>query len=95
MKIGMKGTWALLTKWRCWFWDRARATRAMAREARQNALIHSLWWLEVTDLDENRCQGRWRQRRQNVVVGFGITRAQRAQLRAKRARMHLFAVYGG
>ena len=33
MKIGMKGTWALLTKWRCWFWDRARTARNCARSA--------------------------------------------------------------
>ena len=57
MKIGMKGTWALLMKWRCWFWDRARAARVIARKARQNALIRSLWWLEVKDCNENRHEG--------------------------------------
>ena len=29
----------------------------IAREARQNALIRSLWWLEVKDCNENRHEG--------------------------------------
>ena len=57
MKIRMKGTWALLTKWRCWFWDRARAPHVIVREARQNALIRSLWWLEVKDCNKNCHEG--------------------------------------
>ena len=38
-------------------WDRARAARVIARIARQNALIRSLWWLEVKDCNENRHEG--------------------------------------
>ena len=78
MKIGMKGTWALLTKWRCWFWDTARAARVIAREARQNALICSLWWLEVKDCNENRHEGGHGRCRQNGIVSLGIALAQRA-----------------
>ena len=31
----------------------AREARVIARGARQNALIRSLWWLELSDLDES------------------------------------------
>ena len=72
------------TKWRCWFWDRARV---IAREARQTALLHSLWWLEVKDCNENRHEGGHGRCRQNGVVGFGIVRAQRMYLRSKRASL--------
>ena len=66
------------TKCRCWFWDRARAARVIARGARQNALIRSLWWLELSDLDESWYVGGHRLCRQNAVVGLGMVRAQRA-----------------
>ena len=49
-----------------------RAARVIAREARQNALICSLWWLEVKDCNENRHEGGHWRCRQNGVVGFGI-----------------------
>ena len=62
------------TKWRCWFLDRARAARVIAREARQNALIRSLRWLEVKDCNENRHEGGHGRCRRNGVVGFGIAR---------------------
>ena len=57
--------------------DRARAARVIAREARQNALICSLWWLEVIDCNK-RHAGRHGHCRQNGVVGFGIAPAQLA-----------------
>ena len=46
-----------LTKWRYWFWDRMRPARIVAREACQNALICSLWLLEVIDCNENLHEG--------------------------------------
>ena len=67
-----------LTKWRYWFWDRMRPARIVAREACQNALICSLWWLEVMDCSENRHEGGHGRCRRNGVVGFGIAQAQRA-----------------
>ena len=69
--------------------------RVIARKARQNALIRSLWWLEVKDCNENRYEGGHGRCRQNGVVGLGIARTHRVQLRKERARTHLFAVYGG
>ena len=69
---------ATLTECRCLFWDRARAARVFAREARQNALIRSLWWLEVKDCNENRHEGGHGHCRRNGVVGFGIARVQHA-----------------
>ena len=83
------------TKWCFWSWDRPHAARAIVREARQNALIFSLRWLEVKDCNENRYEGGHGRCRQNGIFGLGITRMQRAKLCAKRARTHLFAVYGG
>ena len=59
--------------WR--FWDRARAARVIAREARQKALTCSLWWLEVMDCSENWHEGGHGHCRRNGVVGFGIARA--------------------
>ena len=83
------------TKLRIWFLDRARVARVIAREARHNALICSFWWLEVKDCSENWHEGGHGHCQQNCVVGLGIACAQCAYLRAKRARTHLFAVYGG
>ena len=64
------------TKCRCWSWDGARAARVIAREARQNALICSLWWLALSDMDESRHEGGHGRCRQNVIVRFVIVRAQ-------------------
>ena len=57
--------------------SRMRSLR-VAREARLNALICSLWWLEVMDCSENRHEGGYGHCRQNGVVGFGIARARSA-----------------
>ena len=46
-----------LTKWRYWFWDCMRPARTVTREACQNALICSLWLLEVIDCNENLHEG--------------------------------------
>ena len=47
------------TKWHCWFWDRTCAACVIAREPRQNALICSLWWLEVIDCNKTACRTTW------------------------------------
>ena len=60
------------------FWDRARAAHKIVREVRQNALILSLWWLELSDFDNSRHEGGHGRCRQNCVVGFGIVHVQRA-----------------
>ena len=52
-------------------------------------------WLELSDGDENWHEHWLGHGRRLEGLGFGIAHAQRAQLCAKRARMHLFAVYGG
>ena len=83
------------TKWRCRFWDRARTMRVFACKARLNALIRSLWRLELSDLDKSWHEGGHGRYQLNGVVGFGITCAQRKYLHAKRVKMRLFAVYGG
>ena len=72
------------TKWRCWFWDHARAAHVIAREARQNALICSLWWLEVIDCNENLHEGGHGLCQQNDLVGFGMARAEFVILRKAR-----------
>ena len=74
------------TKWRCWFWDRARIACVIAREARQNALICSLWWLEEMDCNESRHEGGHWRCRQNDVIGFGIVHA--AHVIAREARQN-------
>ena len=53
------------------------AARVIAREARQNPLIPSLWLLEFFDLDESQYERGLGRYQQNSVVGFGILRAQR------------------
>ena len=72
----LAGTWP--TAGGSWFWDRARATRAIVREARQNALIRSLWWLELKDCNENRHERWLGHGRRLEGLGFGIARAQLA-----------------
>ena len=53
----MQDDMGIADKTGCWFWDLARAACVIAREARQIALISSLWWLEVIDCNENRQKG--------------------------------------
>ena len=49
------------------------------------------WWLEAKEGDENWHEGVDGHCRQNDIFGFGIARAQRAQLRMKRAQQALRA----
>ena len=77
------------TKWRCRFWDLARAACVIAREARQNALIRSLWWLEVKDCNENWHEGGHGHCQQNGVVGFGNARKQRIFRQATRQQQFM------
>ena len=73
-----------LTKWRYWFWDRMRPARIVAREACPNALICSLWLLEVIDCNENLHEGGHGLCQQNDVVGFGMARTEFVILRKAR-----------
>ena len=76
----------MLTKWRCWFWDPVRAPHVIVHKARQNALIRSLWWLEVKDCNENWHEGGYGRSLSNGIVGFGITRAKYVILRKARQK---------
>ena len=51
------------------------------------------WWLEAKERDENWHEGGCGHRRQNDIFRFGIARAQRALLCAKRTNSLIFAVY--
>ena len=75
----------------------ARAAHVIAHEARKNALIRRLFWLEVKDCNENRHEGVYGRYQQNGIVGFGIACAQQCNCvrSAPETRMYLFAVYGG
>ena len=73
-----------LTKWRYWFWDRMRPARIVAREACLNALICSLWLLEVIDCNENLHEGGHGLCQRNDVVGFGMARTEFVILRKAR-----------
>ena len=58
MKIGMKGDMGVADKMALLvLGSQTRAVRVIAREARQKAVIRSLWWLEVKDCNENRHEG--------------------------------------
>ena len=50
MKITMKGDMGVADKM-------ALLVLHIAREARQKAVIRSLWWLEVKDCNENQYEG--------------------------------------
>ena len=55
----MQDDMGIADKTGCWFWDLARAACVIAREPRQNALICSLWWLEVIDCNKTACRTTW------------------------------------
>ena len=59
MKIGMKGDMGVADEMALLVLgsNKRRTAHVIAREARQNALICSLWWLEVKDCNENRHEG--------------------------------------
>ena len=75
MKFGMKEDMGIADKMALSVFG-SRAARVIAREARQNTLICSLWCLEVMDCSENRHEGGHGRCRQNGIVGFGIAHAQ-------------------
>ena len=97
MKITMKGDMGDADEMALLVCRTARAAHVIAHEARQNALIRRLFWLEVKDCNENRHEGVYEYCRQNGIVGFGIACAQQRNCvrSLPETRMYLFALYGG
>ena len=73
MKIGMKGDMGDADEMALLVCRTARAAHVIAHEARQNALIRRLFWLEVKDCNENRHEGGYGRTLSIGIVGFGIT----------------------
>ena len=57
MKIGMKEYMGVADRMALLVLGLLVRSNVIAREARQNALIRSLWWLEVNDCNENHHEG--------------------------------------
>ena len=57
MKIGMKGDMGVADKMALLVLISRACSARIAREARQKAVIRSLWWLEVRDCNENCHEG--------------------------------------